>query len=213
MSRYPITILTVFHPDHWLDMKFERLAQLPHKIRNREAMEKAKEEIAKLTGTSGNVREFHGRAIRNFGRSLDFLRKTWIDGINLERLSACFGEMKPKLVVYTEQGSQAKYRVECRYDWGGEGDALPAENVLHMRDKMLNDKRISVRQLWLNEHAPFAADERMPAVIREYAIPKQIEDERLHANLVLGPHDPHDVLRRANLGIAKTNHVWWVDVL
>jgi hypothetical protein len=89
MSRYPITILTVFHPEYWLDMEWGHLSQLPHKTRNREAIEKAKEALSKSTGRSGSVREFHGRAIRNFGKSLDSLRNTWVEGINLERLAAC----------------------------------------------------------------------------------------------------------------------------
>ncbi len=212
MAQYPLTILTIFHPEHWLGMSIRQLSGLPHQRRDREAMEAAKRQVANDQGLDLKVREFHERPIQNFGESVDRLRKTWLEGLQTERLIECIGELKPKLCVYTEKGSQARYRIECRYGWGSETNSLPSDAVFAIRNKMLASSRISVRQVWLNKRFEFSSDERMPEAIREYPLPKEIENSTVEANLIVGPYVVHDALRRAELTILKSKRIWWLDV-
>src|SRR4051794_10818139 len=87
--RYPLTIVTIFHPEHWLGVPSRHLDRLPHQRRDRAAMESAKRQVAGEWGLEPTVREMHGRPIQNFGESVGRLRKTWLHGIQKEVLLSC----------------------------------------------------------------------------------------------------------------------------
>src|SRR4051812_6312166 len=128
MYRAPLTILTIFHPEHWLNVPTSELRHLAHISRQRSKLEETRKQFAKERDLKVSTSMFHDRPIANLGTSLDQFRRTWID--DSASLAACFINLRVRLFIYDEEGSQAKYRLECRYDWGTDTNSIDAELIL-----------------------------------------------------------------------------------
>lgn len=210
MTRVPLTILTIFHPEYFLGFDdITQLRQLPHFIRDRKKMEEARKQYAKRENIPVTTRRFHEREIANLGQSTDHLRDAWIEDV--DEFARCFVELKTRLFLYQEQGSAAGWRFECRYNWDDDPKRLDANSVLTARDRIVKDKRLLIRQLWLNGKQRASDSETIPRETREYPLPKVISEYPRRANLVVGPFDPQRAIRRAELTISKAQGIWWIE--
>jgi hypothetical protein len=190
-------LMTVFGPKYWLQMQSDdQLLQLPHITRNREEIEKEKEDLMMRLGLVWRYDEFHGRLIINIGEHDDTYRNTWIEA---GQLLPCLSDLEPRLIYTFELGEAPSFRVEFRNDWLGEPTTLPADLREIMLTKMRKHWHLSVRQLWINPVVPEASPQT-----RLYPI----------ANLMIGalfkkkrePLPAHaDILQ-----LRKQNEQWWL---
>lgn len=199
MLHTPLTLLTMFHPDYWLGVKAEELWKLPHIRRDRKKIEENRKEHAAKHNLEITTTQFHDRPITNLGNSIDRLRRTSLD--DLDGITRCVSDMKMRLLIYDEQGSQSRFRFECRYDWGSDANSLDDTIIRKVCDRILDDKKVSVRQLWINKKS---------ARFGILPLPKVLEDEPLNANLVVGPIEKKDTLRPSKITILRQEGVWWL---
>jgi len=197
-KRVPLHIITLWHPESWMGIPVSELSSLPCVQRSRVDLERKRQEVAQLRSLDAFWDYFHERPILNLGKPVDQLRKTWI---RVDKLIPCIEDFDPRLISTLGEGKQARYRLEYRFDWGGDPTVLDTD----VRNTIINNikqaRRLSVRQLWRN---PVAA--RFGAL--PLPVPEGIASEV--ANLVLGPFDEKECPRRAELNFDRLHNAWWI---
>src|SRR5881392_423322 len=148
MEKLPLSLVTLWHPNGFLNLTLQELAkQVPVITRERITLEQRREQVARSRGLEVWYGYFHSRVIINDGKSVDTLRKTWISG---DMLAWILKDFDVRLIYTPEQGSQARYKCEFCPDWGQE----PGSWALSRRREIIDDiklsARLSIRQLWRN---------------------------------------------------------------
>lgn len=186
MYKIPVAIITVFHPEDFLEVSFRDLCSLPALCKNRAEQESRKTKIALNKSFSTTTEVMHDRPVINFGKPKYSFRGNRIQGAVLAGLIT---DYQARLIDTEETGTQARFRVEFRPNWGSESHTLPnhlTQRLVHNVSKSM----LSVRQLWVN---PFTIDLK--------STPGGLFYNSAHTlNFVVGPQDsPHG----AQTGIKK----------
>jgi hypothetical protein len=192
MRRYrvPLGMLTIFHPDEFWGVDVRQLATFPVVKKDREKQELFKERLANDTGAETRSERFHNRIIKNFGKPQNLFRKTWITG-NI--ISLILSDYQIRLIETLKEEGQARYKLEARPNWGDERNILPHHLVDAMKNAIFNST-VSIRQIWIN---PFIdASEGVQVTSPFYELGATV-------NLVLGPYDEEDCLRKANVRFTR----------
>lgn len=190
-KRIPLHMVTLFHPEQLLKVKKYELELFPHIKRDRNKLEQNREENCEVTHE-----EFHDRIIGNTGEAAH-IRETWI---YTNKLATCLEDFDVRLIITNEEGTQAKYKFEFRPDWVDQPDSLDKEVIDELLSNIRLEKRICIRQLWIN-----------PVFARFGSLPLEVPAEisNITANLVLGPFYSR-CTRKANLKFENTQGVWWL---
>ena len=190
MYKIPVAIITIWHPEKFAETTARELCHMPSLKKNRSEQESYKAKIAKTKGINITKTVMHERPILNFGKPKYTFRLTWLDGIDL---SGLLDDYTIRLIDTTEQpGSQARFRLEARPNWGDEPNILPNETNKLIKEK-LSKSRLSVRQLWTN---PFTIDTSKTPKGPFY-------EQGLTINLVLGPYVEEECLRKAAISFLR----------
>jgi len=202
MEKVPIGLITIFHPEHWLQTAISDLKHIPHIKKDRKRIEEVRRSSAEAKGIEYNTAWFHERLIGNTGESIDRFRRTWLEVPELTGVVRCLEALEPALCIYDGERGQSRFRIECRYDWGEKANmVLDAAASRRVRDRIIRDSKISIRQLWLNPTA---------ARFGTLALPAQVTASRSMANLMLGPFSQKDAQRREVVDLIVENGVCWV---
>ncbi len=189
MVRIPLGIITVWHPDYFWKISPETLSALPSLKKTREDLEVQRTEIARHLALKSTTETFHGRPIINLGKSKYSFRRTWIHGRDI---CSVLSDYTIRLIETVETGTQARFRVEVRPNWGDEPNIIPDALVTTMINT-LSMNQISIRQLWVN---PFTIDTSKIGKSLFY-------ESGCSINLVIGPYDPVECLRKARISFSK----------
>lgn len=190
MYKIPVAIITIWHPEKFAMTTSQGLSSMPSLKKNRNEQESYKAKIANTKGMEITSTLMHERHILNFGKSISSFRQTWLDGIDL---SGIIEDYSLRLIDTTEQpGSQARFRLEARPNWGDEPNILPIETVRQIKEN-LSQSKLSVRQLWKN---PFTIDTKKTPKGPFYEQGQTI-------NLVLGPYVKEECLRKAAISFRR----------
>lgn len=188
MYKIPISLVTIFHPDKIWKLNNEELEKLPSLKKDRIMQELLKEKIAKENNLKLTKKEMHRRKINNFGSAEEWFRYNWLEGKELFNI---LSDYSIRLIDTLETGSQTRWKIEARPNWGNEPNSLSNHLTHQLRDFFLRSK-ISVRQFWIN---PFTFDYKDD-------IQGPFYESGYTANLVLGPYDP-ECIREAKMNFIK----------
>ncbi len=189
MFKIPIAIVTIWHPDEFWRISQNDLSTLPALKKDRREQELLKAEIAQTKGLKTTTEIMHQRPVINFGRARNSFRRTWLDG---KDICSIVSDYTIRLIDTEETGTQSRFRVEARPNWGTEPNILPDDLTLKMHD-VLSQSRVSVRGFWIN---PFTIDTSK--------IPQGPFYDLGHTlNLLVGPYDEAECLRRAQIRFSK----------
>lgn len=189
MYKIPISLITIFHPDHfWQIDDISKLHDFPHLVKEREDQELKKIKIAEERKLKTSIENLHGGKIINFGKPQYWFRLNWIKG---KHLSEILRDYSLRLIYTIETRSQAKWRVEARPNWGKEPNILPDSLSLKMMES-ISHSLISIRQIWINPFSLDITDDvRGPFYESGYTI-----------NIVFGPFND-ECLREARIHFTK----------
>lgn len=189
MYKIPVAILTVWHPENFLEVRARDLHSLPALRKKRSEQESRKTKIALSKSLSTTTEVMHDRPVINFGIPKYTFRKNWIQGAALAGLIT---DYQARLIDTEETGTQARFRVEARPNWGSEPNLLPS----HLSQRLVRNvakSRLSVRQLWVN---PFTIDVKSTPGGPFYNAGHTL-------NVVVGPYDATSCKREAIIRFVK----------
>lgn len=189
MFKIPLSLITIFHPERFLNMQFRELEDLPSLKKDRKKIESQKLKIAKKKGISLDTENIHLRQILEQGKKHDWFRRTWLHGSDIIDV---LSDYSIRLIDTLETGSAPRWKLEARPNWGKEPNILPDYLVIKMKEAF-SMSQIGVRQIWINPFA-FPPDENLLSAYYE------IDST---ANLMLGPFDKEDCLREAKIQFRK----------
>lgn len=189
--QVPISLITIFHPERFWNMTTSDLEKLPALKKDRKDQELKKKNIAKEKKLELNTERIHDRNIGNFGNPNYKFRRNWIYGKDLVGL---LSDYSFRLIDTMETGSQTRWRVEIRPNWGKEPNKLPEELFNRMVDAF-SELKISIRQIYIN---PFTFDFKETTKGPFY-------ESGYTANLLLGPcdRDKAECIREARIRFRK----------
>lgn len=197
MERIPLHIITLYQPEVWLNVTITELSSFPLLKRNRNKLEKINIEEAKKSGIQITLLRHNGRTVSNKGKKYYHLRETWI---YTDKLVSCLEDFDVRLIHTEEEATHPSYKFEFRPDFAETPDSLDKVYVDKLINKIRNQNKVCVRQLWSN-----------PVAGRFGTLPLEVSEEiaKETANLMLGPINDR-CIRKGDLDFKKINGVWWL---
>lgn len=199
-EKLSLHMITLWHPNVFLGVEQSEMSNFPVLRRDRETMERLREETAREKKVQIHYDHFHGRRIANLGKPVYYLRKTWIAGPSI---AMALQDFDVRLIYTSEQGSQARVRCEFRPNWAGEPAAWEPSVLRRIVEGIASTPKVSIRQLWRNPVKARYGLRLLPLEVPEGSVSEI-------ANLVLGPYEGNSSARSSDVTFEKSEGTWWI---